>query len=87
MTDILLLIQTSDGKEIRLTRTQWKHISYRHPEMAGRFSDIKDAITKPTSIRQHSNDIVKFYRFIKAKKKYIMVAVKTLDHKGFIVTV
>ena len=86
MPDIIFALTTKNGIEIRLTKTQWKHISYRHPEMAGRQADIKETILNPTAIRKHSKEITKFYKFLKDKKQYIMVAVKLLDHEGFVAT-
>ena len=32
------------------------------------------------------DEVVKFYKFLKAKKKYIMVAVKILNNEGFVIT-
>jgi len=86
MSDIIFTTKSKDNIEIRLTRAQWKHIAYRHPEMRGRLKDIKEAIINPTARRTHSKDIIKLYKFLKDKKKYIMVAVKTLNHEGFVIT-
>ena len=85
-TDIVFLVKSKDGKKIRLTNAQWKHIKFRHPEMANMFKDMEDAIRNPTAVRRHSESIIKFYKFIKNKKEYIMVAVRILNGYGFIVT-
>lgn len=43
-------------------------------------------IINPTARKKHSDVITKFYRFLKDKKRYIMVAVKILNHEGFVIT-
>jgi len=86
MPDILFSVTAKDGREIRLTHTQWKHIAFRHPEMGSKPHEIKEALRNPTTMRKHSEHITKFYKSLKEEKKYIMVAVKILDHEGFVVT-
>ena len=54
--------------------------------MANILKDMEDAIRNPTAVRRHSESIIKFYKFIKNKKEYIMVAVRVLNGEGFIVT-
>ncbi len=83
---VIFVVKSRNGKEIRLTNAQWKHVSYRHPEMVNLLKDIEETIKNPTSIRKHSEAIMKFYKFIKNKKKYLMVAVKVLNGEGFVVT-
>ena len=82
-------VKTKDGKIIRLTERQWLHIKQRHPEMANRLNDIEDAIANPTARIQYSEEVTKFYKFIKdgkKYKKYIMAAVKILNGDGFVIT-
>lgn len=82
------IIETTskDGKLIRLTARQWKHIMKRHPEMARRIHDIEEAIRNPTKIVRFSDETTKFYRFIKQERRYIMAAVKILNGEGFVIT-
>lgn len=82
----ITVVKTKDSKTIFLRDRQWKHIKYRHPEMANRLIDIEETVRNPIKIIRHSDDTTKFYKFIKNEKKYMMVAVKLLNHKGFIVT-
>lgn len=86
MADNVFVVKTKDKIKIRLTKTQWKHIAYRHPEMSDKLQEMRDTVLNPTARRRHSDEIVKFYKFLKAKKKYIMVAVKILNNEGFVVT-
>lgn len=79
-------VKTKDGKTIYLRDVQWKHIKHRHPEMANRLNDIEETIRNPTKIIRHSDRTIKFYRFIKNRREYIMTAVKTLNGEGFVIT-
>ena len=81
---IIIEVKTKDGKLIRLPEKQWKHIRYRHPEIS--LDGIEDTIVNPTARIQYSDDITKFYKFIKREKKYVMVAVKILNGDGFVIT-
>ena len=85
-TTIIFFVKSKDGKEIRLANAQWKHIKFRHSEMTNMLKDVEDTIRNPTTVRRHSESITKFYKFMKDKKKYIMVAVKILNGEGFVVT-
>ncbi len=86
MDDIVFTTTAKNWREIRLTKTQWKHITTRHPEMASMQKEIKLAIENPSTIKAFSDDVEKFYLYLKAENKYIMVAVKTLNGEGFIIT-
>jgi len=70
---------------IRLTKTQWNHISYRHPEIIQHINEIANTIKYPTySIRK--GEIIKYYKYIKIYKAYLMIAVKITNGDGFIIT-
>lgn len=84
--EIVFSVFSKNGKYIRLTEKQWKHISSRHPEMSSKLNEINTALQNPTFIRKHSNSVDKFYRFLKKENKYIMVAVKILNGDGFVIT-
>lgn len=79
-------IRTRDNKTVFLRDAQWKHIKYRHPEMANRLIDIEETVRNPTKTVRYSDRTTKFYRFIKSDKNYIMVATKLLNGEGFIIT-
>lgn len=79
-------IRTKDGKTIYLRDKQWKHIKQRHPEIANRLNEIEEAVRSPTAVIRYSDTTTKFYKFIKKEKKYMMVAVRLLNDKGYIVT-
>lgn len=81
-----IAIDTKDGKTVFLRDEQWKHIKYRHPEMANKLNEIEEAVRNPTAVIRHSDATTKFYKFIKNKRKYIMVAVRFKNSEGFIIT-
>lgn len=86
MGDRIFIATSRDGKEIRLTEKQWKHISIRHPEMARNINEIKQAIEGPEFISWQSENVQKFYIYLKSEEKYIMVAVRILNGDGFVIT-
>ncbi len=86
MDEIIFLTVTRDGKHIRLTKTQWNHISYRHPEMTHNLDDIRKTVENPTTIKSQSENIKRLYYYLKEENKYIMVAIKILNGTGFVIT-
>lgn len=86
MSDIVFSTEDKNKRKIKLTTKQWKHISYRHPEMADKINEIESAIISPTVQKQYSEEVIKYYKYLKSEKKYLMVAVKLLNSEGFIIT-
>jgi hypothetical protein len=83
---IIFITKDKTGRNIRLTETQWKHIKFRHPHFGNKPMEIKNTIENPTLMVKLTNKITKYYRYLKSEDKYIMVAVKILNHEGFIIT-
>ncbi len=81
----ILLIKSQDGKLISLNYKQWKHIAYRHPEMSRRLYNIEETIRNPDYIKT-SEEKIKYYKYLKEEKKYVMVAVKVIEYEGFVLT-
>jgi len=77
---------SADGKLINLAETQWLHIKQRHPEMVNRLQDIENAIVNPTFRTSLEGNIIKFYKFIKSEKVYIVTVVKITNGEGFVIT-
>ena len=82
---IIFIIKTREGRIIRLTTEQWKHIVYRHPEMSNKINEIEVALEYP-EYKKQSNSVIKYYKYIKEEKNYIMVAVRILNGEGFVIT-
>ena len=81
---ILFTVRTADGRTIRLTVRQWKHIAYRHPEITD-IRELEEALQFPT-VRRTDGEIVRYYRYDKDNQRYLLVTVKLLNHHGFIIT-
>ncbi|MBI2449161.1 hypothetical protein HYV49_02595 [Candidatus Pacearchaeota archaeon] len=79
------------GRKIRLTKERWKHITspeFLHPYMTNYLEEIKQSLTKPDIIIPHKYNDMKanYYKFIKDRKQYLLVAVNYLNGEGFINT-
>lgn len=87
MKDTLKIIDREENS-IYLTMERWKHIVHEHPELSGRIEDIKLTIINSFLIRESKYDpkVRFFYRYYKQEGKYLLVAVKYLRDKGFIIT-
>jgi hypothetical protein len=84
-TDIIFE-RVVDGRKIRLTKKQWFHISSRHPGLTNKIYLIDQTLLNPTRKLQFSNETIKYYRYFKEMKYYLMVAVRTLNGEGFVIT-
>lgn len=82
----ILNVKSYDNKTIILDQRQWKHIAYRHPEIAGRVMDIEAVIRYPEWVIERESNIRKCYKYLKNEGKYMMVAVKIMNGEGFIIT-
>ena len=87
---LLFEIKDKSGRTIYLTQERWKHISKEHPNISGKIEEIKNILTNPVIITESEKNVnVKFYYkyYKKAKfKKYLLVIVRYLNGKGFIIT-
>ena len=74
-----------NGRIIRLTLKQCKHIAYRHPEMVNKIVKIEETLIYP-EYKIEKNKVNKYYKYIKEENNYIMVAFKILNGDGFVLT-
>lgn len=83
------IFETKDksGRNIYLTIERWKHI-LKHPEMANRLEQIKDALLHPDTVTtiEDDPDVRFYYRYDKSRKEYLCISVKYLNGEGFIIT-
>jgi len=77
---VLLEVGSYDGRRIRLTRVQWLHIVFFHPEVEGEQDKIKSALREPEVVVEGATSDTKVcYRMFKAtpvSRKYLAVVVK-----------
>ncbi len=89
--DIVFEVDDRNGKKIRLTKKQWRHITKYHRYMANYLEEIKETLIDPIRITDSLYDEKVRYHFtylkhISHSKKYLLVAVRYLNGEGFVVT-
>jgi len=85
--NILLEIIDKTGRKINLRKDRWAHI-LNHPGMANQQERIKETLEKPYKIIKLKDDesTTFYFRYYKDFKQYLLVMVKYLNGKGFIIT-
>jgi len=86
--DVLFEVMTPLGFRVRVTRRYWDLIvSVKHPVMAGREGDVRNALENPDEIRQSKSDEA-VYLFYKAEreKRWICAVSKQTGDTGFLIT-
>ncbi len=89
--DNIFEIVDKTGRKIRLTKERWIHITSPqslHPYVVNYLEEIQDALINPTIIISHrfDNNKSNYYRYLKERKVYLLVAVKYLNGEGFVLT-
>ena len=79
------------GRKIHLSKERWRHINTEHPELANYFEELKETLVNPSKITTYIYDenIKYYYKYLKEPNlttKYLLVIVKYLNGKGFIIT-
>lgn len=79
------------GRVLYLTKERWVHIKSDHPEMATELIVVKNTVSEPEFVRRSQyDDNVRFYcKYFKNRQstaKYLLVAIKRLNGKGFVIT-
>lgn len=86
--DVLFEVMTPLGFRVRVTHGYWDLIvSVKHPVMAGREDDVRNALENPDEIRQSKSD-EDVYLFYKAEreKRWICAVSKQTGESGFLIT-
>lgn len=67
MDHLLFEVQTPLGFRVRVTHTYWEFIvTVKHPVMAGREDEVKEALQNPDEVRRSKSD-PNVYLFYKAE--------------------
>ncbi len=90
LCEMIFEIIDNFGKKIHLSKERWKHI-LRHPKMHDQIENIKETLKNPGAIRYYEDDekVRYFYKEFKnndTSERYLLVSVKYLNGKGFIIT-
>lgn len=86
--EILFEVMTPLGFRVRVTQGYWDLIiTIKHPVMAGREKDVRNALENPDEIRQSKSD-EDVYLFYKAErdKRWICAVSKQTGESGFLIT-
>jgi len=86
--DVLFEVMTPLGFRVRVTQGYWDLIvSVKHPVMAGREDDVRNALENPDEIRQSKSD-GDVYLFYKAEreKRWICAVSRQTGESGFLIT-
>lgn len=79
-----------NGKRIRLTDAQKRHIAFFHPEALVDENKLKATINSPDMVTEGGGPnfrvLYKFHASTPVSEKYLAVVVKELNQEGFIVT-
>jgi hypothetical protein len=87
MNEYIFEIIDKSGRKIHLSKERWEHINL-HRYMSSKLEDIKNTLVKPTLIipQKFDDTMRNYYTYDKNKKRYLLVAVKYLNGKGYITT-
>lgn len=86
--DVLFEVMTPLGFRVRVTRGYWDLIvNVKHPVMAGREEDVKNALESPDEIRQSKSDknVYLFYK-TEHEKRWICAVSRQTGDTGFLIT-
>ena len=86
--ELLFDVLTPLGFRVRVTRVYWELIvTIKHPVMAGREKDVKEALQHPSEIRQSRSDL-DVYLFYKPERigRWVCAVAKQLNGDGFLIT-
>jgi hypothetical protein len=84
---IKFVVLTPMGFHVRTTESYWSLLLTKHPEIAGRESDVQETLLRPDRVcrRRHDGRVHLFNR--RDGGYHLCVVAKRLDEEGYIVTV
>ena len=86
--DLFFQVLTPLNFYVRVMRSYWEYITtIKHPVMASREQDVKDALQMPDEIRVSRSDPA-VHLFYKSKKatRWVCAVAKRLNGEGFLIT-
>ncbi len=85
--EIYFEVKEPSGKIIRTTGSHWELITkLKHPEIAGKESEVQKCLSEPVEIRRSSEDPDVYLYYSPFMTYYICVVVRHLNGDGFIIT-
>ena len=88
---IIFEVIDKSGRKIRLTKERWSHITspaFLHPYMTNYLEEIKETLIKPNIMILQKTDgtNMNYYKYLKERRRYLLVAVKYLNGDGYVTT-
>lgn len=85
--EYLFEVMTPLGFTVHCTHAAWQHISEdKHPPMAKRLEEVKEALLNPDEIRKSKSDCLVFLFYLASEKRYICAVAKKHDNEGHLLT-
>lgn len=81
-------IRDKTGRIISLSDEGWTHIAMKHPNLGSSIECIKETLCQPLFLNESPmhKGVMYYHRQYKELKKYLVVVVKYLNGKGFIIS-
>ena len=87
---IIFEVTAYDGRTVKLSEVQWRHILFFHPEVEGEQKKIMEVVQNPEVVLEGATKDTKvcyrFYPSTSVTSKYLAVVIKVLNREGFIIT-
>ncbi len=84
---IIFTVQSKLDKNVRLTKTQWDHITFRHSELIGQSEKVLEVLQEPDIVlyseMEDNYQHYKYYFKTSIGPKYLLVIVMHLNGDGF----
>jgi len=86
--DNIFEVKDKTGRIISLYKKEWNHIVWYHADVANTIELIRETIMDPLCINPDldNENVWTYHRRYKEKEEYLVVVVKYLNGKGFIIT-
>jgi hypothetical protein len=84
----LFEIDTPLGFRVRVGSIHWEFIVHKkHPTMAGREDDMRDALSQPDEVRRSRSDasVLLFYKLVDSRR-WVCAVCRRLNGDGFLIT-
>lgn len=79
-------ILTPIGFTVRTSDDYWQKIVIKHPDMAERLEQVKQALASPIEVRCSSRDTQVLLFYITQGRRWLVAVARRLNSDGFLVT-
>ncbi len=82
---MISIVNSKNGKVIRLTDERWAHITEEHCELAGMRPEVLETIFEPSRILEGGEEELLAVRELEVGK-FLIVVYRELETDGFVIT-